>query len=331
MLKPLVTLHLWAAFSLSCKGQNKTEPPGDNIKSLSQNAVSSLGANSGIRDIEQDRSGVIWIATYEGVFRYDGRSFTKITARVALAGFSSVLEDKKGNLWFASLGSGVFYYDGKSFRNFTVKDGLASNGVITIYEDQAGNIWFGTDGGGASRYDGKSFSNLSMNGSVVSSIVEDEAGKLWFCTRGNVQIYDGITLTTFMDKDGKPFANVSTVIEDQKGNIWLGGQNGLWRYDGHLFTNFSRDFVGEVYEDEKGNIWTSSEAADRRIWILSRYDEKSLSGREPDVTEVDPKTGKLIFGISEANDGSILFGSGGVLYRYDGNTLSALKGKGSLK
>jgi len=61
--------------------------------------------NSGVFDIKQDRKGDIWIATNDGVYRYDGRSFSHITDKVSSARFISVLEDRKGNFWFATLGS----------------------------------------------------------------------------------------------------------------------------------------------------------------------------------------------------------------------------------
>ncbi|MEO5684427.1 MAG: two-component regulator propeller domain-containing protein [Chitinophagaceae bacterium] len=148
--------------------------------SVKAKAVStSQGPNGIVRTIKQDRKGNIWITSWEGVFKYDGKSFTNITRKVSSARFFSVLEDRKGNFWFASIGSGVYYYDahlsaragsdgndgvgqGKSFQNFTTRDGLAGNEVTNIYEDKTGAIWFGT-GNGASRYDGKSFRNLKMN------------------------------------------------------------------------------------------------------------------------------------------------------------------------
>jgi len=117
--------------------------------------------NGIVRTIKQDKKGNIWITSWEGVFKYDGKSFTNITSKVSSARFFSVLEDRKGNFWFASIGSGVYYYDGKSFRNFTTKDGLTNDRVTTMYEDKSGNIWFGTEDG-VSYYDGKSFRNIKM-------------------------------------------------------------------------------------------------------------------------------------------------------------------------
>lgn len=300
--------------------------------------------NSITRNIIQDRKGNIWIAAFDGIFRYDGKSFTHITDKVSSARFFSVLEDRKGNLWFGSIGSGVYYYDGKSFRNFTIKDGLLNNDIGSIYEDKKGNIWFGSFGG-ASRYDGKSFRNYIINGDMmnedrtgktfpdrppyeVTSIIEDKAGRLWFATRGNTFIYDGIAFTVFTHEN-KPFKNVRSLLEDKKGNIWLGVNDGLWRYDGKTSINFTQNFVGYIYEDKKGNIWTSSENANIKAWVLSRYDAKSLSGKNPTVNEIASKyegTKRMIFGILEANDGSIWFGALGGVYRYDGKTVMDFKG-----
>src|SRR5687768_15599110 len=96
----------------------------------------SQGPKGIVRTIKQDRKGNIWITSWEGVFKYDEKSFTNVTSKVSSARFFSVLEDSKGNFWFASIGSGVYYYDGKSFQNFTTRDGLANDRVTNIYEDK---------------------------------------------------------------------------------------------------------------------------------------------------------------------------------------------------
>jgi ligand-binding sensor domain-containing protein len=315
-----------------CNAQNKTE---------TKEAVTSFGPSNITRAVKQDRQGNIWLASWEGVFRYDGKSFTNITHGVSSARFFSILEDRKGGLWFGSIGSGVYYYDGKSFENFTSKNGLVNNEVTSIYQDKTGNIWFGVNGG-VSRYDGKSFRNYMMNRDVmaadktgktfpdftrppneVNAITEDKTGKLWFATRGNTFVYDGQSFTV-LTNNGKPFSNVRTVIKDKNGNIWLGGPAGLWRYDGSTFTNFTEKFVGHIMEDTKGNIWTSSESGNVQGWTLSRYDAKTLSDKKPTVTEVANK--QMIFGILEDDKGHIWFGADGV-YRYDGNTVTDFKSK----
>jgi ligand-binding sensor domain-containing protein len=348
---------LMIVFQSLCNAQSKTEQPGNN-KSETNDVITHNGPSDITRNIIQDRKGNTWAATWEGVFRYDGKSFTNVTGKVSSARFFSALEDRNGNFWFGTIGSGIYYHDGKSlpggeagFRNFTTKDGLVNNEITCIYEDKAGNIWFGVNGG-VSRYDGKSFRNYMMDGDLmieertgktfpdftrppneVNSIIEDKTGKFWFATRGNTFVFDKKAFTVFVH-DGKPFTNVRTIIEDKKGNIWLGGNDGLWRYDGSAFTNFTQKFVGYIIEDRKGNIWTSSVSADGQGWALSRYDGKFLYKSlllnspllKPTVTEVANKG--MIFGIMEDDKGNIWFGADGV-YRYDGKTITDFKSKES--
>ena len=346
MMKYLHLYFLLFVFGTFCMGQTKTDLSKENIKSATKDVIPYTGPKTITRNIIQDRKGNIWMAAFDGIFRYDGKSFTHVTREVSSARFFSVLEDRNGNFWFGSIGSGVYYYDGKSFQNFTTKEGLLSNGVVSIYEDKKGNIWFGVFGG-ASCYNGKSFRNYIMDGNAmkeeltgktfserqpneVNAILEDRNGNFWFATRGKTYVYNGKTWTVitptfpFLADSGKSFTNVRSIIEDKKGTIWLGGNDGLWRYEGITFTNLTSKFVGFIYEDRKGNTWTSSEKVNHQFWALSRYDAETLSNDKPIVTEI--KSGeRMIFGILEASDGSIWFGTINGVCRYNGKTFEDFK------
>jgi ligand-binding sensor domain-containing protein len=271
------------------------------------------------------------ISSFLGVFRYDGTSFTNLTSTIKSPSFWDVLEDRKGNLWFATRDSGVYLLPSgqTNFQHFTTKQGLASNyGATHLYEDKAGNIWFG-----AGRYDGKSFRNFTTKEGFpnnITTIIEDKTGKLWIGTRGEAFVYDGKTFTRLIH-EGKAFNNVWSIIEDKKGNIWFGVNggraNGLWRYDGSVFTKVSQRAVYAVIEDKKGNIWTTGEInPNERVWALSRYDQKSLYNKTPTVTEIISGPPAFL-AILEANDGSIWFGSVGGVHRYDGKTITDFKSK----
>jgi ligand-binding sensor domain-containing protein len=341
-------LFLLTVFHICCV-QNKTSVPQATIKpgragyseSQLKEASTSKVPMSMVRNVKQARNGNILIASYLGVFRYDGKSFTNITSTISSPSFWDVLEDRKGNLWFGTKDSGVYYYNGKSFEHFTTREGLANNRVIKIYEDKAGNIWFAT-GGGASRYDGKSFRNFTtkegLSNNDLTTIMEDKTGKLWFGTRGDACYYDGKTFTVLRNKDGEAFYNVWGMTEDRKGNIWFGGSiikdrkgstlfldAGLWRYDGSTTTKVSQRGAYAIIQDKKGNIWTTGEV-NPKVWALSRYDAKSLYNKMPTVTEI--VSGGPFCGILEANDGSIWFGAFGPqswVYRYDGKTITDFK------
>jgi ligand-binding sensor domain-containing protein len=175
--------------------------------------------------------------------------------------------------------------------------------------------------------------------------MEDTTGKLWFGTRGDACFYDGKTFTVFKNKDGKPFYNVWAIIEDKKGSVWFGAtiindrrsngkggdtlfvSEGLWRYDGSTYTRVSQKKAYAMIEDKKGNIWTTGEVKLNGDWALYRYDQKSLYDKEPTVTEIKSGGRMDFLGILEANDGSIWFGSGGGVHRYDGKTFTGFKNR----
>lgn len=325
---------LMSVFHTSC-GQSQTNVAKNNIKSETKDIVTSYLPNAAARNIKKGSNGTVLIAaSWSGVFRYDGKSFTNLTSKVGSHRFWDVLEDRRGNLWFASTDSGVYYYNGKSFQHFTTREGLANNQVMSIYEDRAGIIWFGT-GGGVSRYDGKSFRNFTTKEGLpntgITTIIEDKAGKLWFGTRGETCFYDGKTFTVFRNKDGKAFNNVWSIIEDRKGNIWFGA-DGLWRYDGSAFTKVSERGVYAIIEDKKGNIWTTGAVnpPNMMVWALSRYDHKFLYNKKPTVTEI-MSGGPAFLGILEASDGSIWFSASDGLHRYDGKTITDFKRKDGQK
>ncbi len=120
-----------------------------------------------------DKKGNFWLGGHlRGVFKHisakeedDKKLITAEKLRfsniIENAGLSkstimSMIEDKKGNLWFSSDGEGVWRYDGKSFKNFNTEDGLLNNSVFCIVEDKKGNLWLGTRNTGLYCYDGKS-------------------------------------------------------------------------------------------------------------------------------------------------------------------------------
>jgi len=333
----IYTLFLMLFFCTSSEGQNKQDLPKQNVKSEAEDSTISQVPNSMVRNIKQARNGDILIASFLGVFRYDGKSFTNLTSEINVPSFFDVLEDRKGNLWFASRDSGVYCFNGKFIQHFTIKDGLASNMALHLYEDRAGNIWFG-----ATRYDGKSFRNFTTKDGFPSSnvrlLLEDKTGKLWFGGHGeNMFVYDarlngevgqGKTFTLLKNKDGKAFNGVWSIIEDKKGNIWF-AEDGLFRYDGKTFTKVSQTGAYAIIEDKKGNIWTSSGSS------LLFYDEQSLFNINPTVKEIKVAgENSVLFGIIQANDGSIWVGARGPeskVYRYDGKTITDFRNKDGQK
>ncbi|WP_373550024.1 two-component regulator propeller domain-containing protein [Haliscomenobacter sp.] len=336
----------------SCNGQVKnnsakdkrTEPNPVSIWQKDLNAITNdpyfvetktinapFGPQSITRNMVQDKSGNLWLASWEGIIRYDGKTFTNFTNQEGLRRFHvfSTFEDKKGNLWFGTIRAGVYRYNGKTFTNFTTRDGLADDQVGSIVEDKRGNIWFGT-AAGVSYFDGKKFHNFTTKEGLidndVNSIIEDKRGNIWVGTRGGVCYYNGKIFTRVNNQAGLPFNNVRSIIEDYKGNLWIGGQDGLFRYNGKSFTTFSTDFIGFLYPDKQGNIWISAGSPQPPKMVLYRYDGKSepLPAGKKNYTEIHQENGQ-IFGIMEDKQGNIWFGTERGVCHYDGKTFKYFK------
>lgn len=343
--KFLFVLLLMSVLYISCK-QNQQDVSPDIIMPETKAIVSPYGPTRMVRSVKQAKNGDILIASYTGVWRYNGKFFTNITSAIKSPSFWDVLEDRKGNLWFGTKDSGVYCFNGKTFLHYTTRQGLPSNTALHLFEDKAGNIWIGA-GGGATRFNGKSFRNFTVKDGIpnggVNTFMEDKKGNIWMGTRGDACYYDGKKFTIFKNKDGKPFYNVWGIIEDRKGNIWFGGSiikekkasrlildNGLWRFDGNSYSKVSSRGASSIIEDKNGNIWTAGEVNPSKPnigndWVIARYEQQSLYNDEPIVTEIKSKYegGRgMLCRILEAKDGSIWLGSLAGVYRLEGTLLN---------
>lgn len=227
------------------------------------------------------RDGNIWAGTNHGVFRYNGSSFSGfdlprpdvevLSYKWEAGKVWRLIEDSKGNIWFATDGFGVCRYDGNTFTHFTRKDGLCSNNVCGMVEDAQGNIWFGSlssdlpeyvNEGGLSRYDGKTFTKFpdieGLHENDIYAIYKERSGNIWIGAVGlGAYRYDpseslrtGVETFTLFDRTDRPDLTtnfgVQGFVEDRNGTLWFGFSGGLFRFNESTFVNVT-----------KGGPWTS--------------------------------------------------------------------------
>lgn len=198
----------------------------------------------------------------------------------------SMVQAKNGKIWFATI-DGVYVYDGKSFTHFPMKEAangfLTDNDKIErLLEDNVGNIWLGgRTNEGVFRYDGQSITHVKLpeliqghNGPRPKPHrwgwpqLQDKNGNLWFSNWGGVYRYDGKSVTGFSAKEGLAVTMIARVIEDKRGNIWLSGDR-LFRYDGKSIIPYpTRNGLGgwSILEDAIGNLWVSTK--DKGLYIF---------------------------------------------------------------
>ncbi len=234
--------------------------PGGSIRLKNKISVTNNGGvteENSVWSIIQDKTGILWFGTTDGIYKYDGKNFSYFTHNDGISnntGFDinkveSIMEDRTGKIWFGGrFTDGLFCFDARlndkggqdKILNHLQPDG--DNWFVPRIEDKSGNIWFGTRMHSIYRYDGKSFTNYSNNelhGWVIS-MAEDNKGNLWFSTEKGVAKYDGTQMTSLTVKDGLKDDYIYYLMCDKSGTLWIGTRGmGLYSYDGKILTNFS--------------------------------------------------------------------------------------------
>lgn len=263
-----------------------------------------------------------------------------------------IIQDKNGNMWFATHGQGVCMYDGKFLRYFSMKEGFIGNVVRDIKEDRKGNIWFATNNG-VSRFDGEIFTDYTEKDGLVSndvwSVAEDNtttAGnvKMWFGTDKGACSFNGKKFTKLdiplADLKNHPDAYqapalVSAIFQDRTGVIWF-GTNGGGVYSYNPKTNpgaiptlkhysetngLSNNFIQSISQDKSGDLWFST-----RFGGASEFDGKNFTRMN---TEGGLKSNFVWSVFEDAN--SLWFAtSGGGISKFDGKTVKHFSTKDGL-
>ena len=254
-----------------------------------------------------------------------------------------IFEDKKGNIWFGTMGMGVARYDGNILTYISTKDGLCGNTVVSITEDQEGNIWFGTHNG-ASKYNGKIFTNYGIEEGLIGlgcNILIDRNGDIWAGTNAGLFRFNGSSFYAFnipnpvIENPSYSWeaGKVWSLMEDKVGNLWFGRDGyGACKFDGATFTHFTKknglwsNNVNNIIEDRQGNIWftslPSSEPKEINNGGVCRYDGNSFI-RFPKIEGLNKNS---YYSIYEDQLGNIWIGAANSgVYQYDGKVFTLFR------
>ncbi len=202
------------------------------------------------KSILVDKSGTIWVGTHGGVFRYDpaadsiGAPSFSLFQQLPPINVAGIMEDKSGNIWFASSDKGIFRYDLKTITNIAEKEGLGENYAGGMAQDKDGNMWF-TMKNGICKYDGKTLTEYTpkdgLGGTEFWGIYIEQSGIIWVTAKGSTTRFDPSfplpnpkAFTVFTVEDGISCC-VQSMFQDKSGNMWWGAGQGLYRFDGTRF------------------------------------------------------------------------------------------------
>lgn len=201
-------------------------------------------SNSLINAVYQDRKGFIWIATENGLNKFDGTRFSiyrhNATDSTSLKNnyVRTLFEDSRGNFWIGCI-NGLQRYD-RATDNFhelfiSRKDGRKNPHITSIIERRNGDLWIATSGQGAI--------SLKKNSNPASFHIETE----------------------LTDQIGSNYLNV--IFEDSRQNLWIATEEkGLYRYSPESKElksykapyHIAGDDVSAICEDAHGQIFVGT-------------------------------------------------------------------------
>ncbi|RFS17171.1 two-component regulator propeller domain-containing protein [Emticicia sp. C21] len=207
--KSLFVLLLWLGFCHLLIGQEKLNYEFSFLKEedgLSNNHIVSM---------LRDRDGFLWIATIDGLNRYDGSHFTvfkadyKGSTTLANNAVHGLCEDKDGNIW-ATTDDGICYYNKKTnkFQSYKELNGQKFARCYFIICDKKGDIWFAGDMGlyHLAKKTQK-ITSLFRNSGPVNSISDDDIYSIKEYPQENMIWIATVRGVNYIDINTKKFYN----------------------------------------------------------------------------------------------------------------------------
>lgn len=232
--------------------------------------------SSTVFQVAQDRDGYLWIASADGLARFDGVDFRvwRHDPRDARSLPGNVVQalhvDGEDRVWVAAEGAGlaVLDRDRSGFRRIAA---TAGEDIWAIASDADGALWFGGFGSGLRRLarpdrgedQVRTWTHVvgdpaSLVADVVLAIAADPSGGVWAATAAGVDHVDDSGVAHL---GGVPDGLALSLHVDAAGALWIGSNGGLHRRgaDGRL-RRIGRDGefgdgVTAVHRDRRGGLW----------------------------------------------------------------------------
>lgn len=297
---------LWSICAgLVCAAANAQVEP-----SFRQLSIADGLPSSRVMDLIQDRQGFMWVATTDGLARFDGVGFKVYRQDPADAesipcnDVQTMFEDSHKRLWLglgcADSGLGLMSdRDAGRFRGYRAEQqrlGFDSLDVFAIAESASGQIWLGTFRRGVLRVDASgSLHRLqdwmtlpeALHDSDVLELLFDSSGALWLGTT------KGLWRIRNIDQPGNASVEqvlgsgmILSVFEASDHGIWIGSVNAVHRIAAGadaaaiaLVPDLEHlGLIDAVAEDARGVIWLGTESGLVRL----------ASGRAPQKIGMRP-------------------------------------------
>jgi ligand-binding sensor domain-containing protein len=239
-------------------------------------------SQSSVVSIAFDDKGFVWLATQDGLNRFDGKEFSVLDRQfddITSGSFSRLGKVMRGSgslLWIISKGGQLEKLDLINNRLEPINLFSGRNKLMAtcfLPEDDI-RLWIGTESGKLILYDSKInkiIREISVPGinnqTAINSLFKDSQNQLWIVGSGVAFLNKDqlVFHAVFEDKDVKPGTCFTSIAEDKSGNIWLGslGQGLFLKERNKAFRSFKTSFfplpvnlvIEDILADDDGRIW----------------------------------------------------------------------------
>lgn len=268
---------------------------------------SSDGYPQGIvTDIHQDKLGFIWIATADGLFRFDGYNFkeyrTSIEDKNTIPSntVTQVLSDQADNIWISTEGNGLSQLNRKTgqFKHYYASKNnpgtIPDNNIWSLCLDQNGSIWAGSRSNGLFSLNPQTDSirhfltliddQNSLWSNHITAICQLSSGMLWVGTVKGINLVHPKTGEVKRLPASKSLSNpnIQAIYEQENGQIWVGTQNGLNQWDASSNT-FKRVGGSGANRLSQQNIKSIATGPNQKLWV----------GIDKGLNTIDLQTGEI--------------------------------------
>ena len=187
---------------------------------------------------------------------------------------NALAEDRQGYLWIATR-DGLARYDGVGFRVWRTEDGLRDNFVWAVHVDAQDRVWAGTRLGGLSMLDAdrqnfthyRHDTHAEIGTDDIWAISSTADGAIWFgmSETGLYRLAPDWSLRRFIadatDPGSLPSNAVGYLATDSAGMLWVGTKHGVARWiDGRfqrleMPAGLSGALVEGLVFDAQENLW----------------------------------------------------------------------------
>lgn len=243
-----------------------------------------------INAVHVGTTGFVWLATFDGLVRFDGHRFVVFNSssnpELPSNRLITLMQADDGLLWLTTEQMTLASFDGARFRIWGTADGLPDAHVTVAPLRLDGGLWVGTLRGAAMR-SGDGFRGIgAQNAGAIGAILPLAGGRCWIGTEdGLFEFRDGRLINRYRASDGLPAAPVLALGTDRRNRLWIGTREGVVRLvDGRINPTGVDESVRRIETGDDGSVAMLATAANH-VWrdgrITREARERSLAnGRE---------------------------------------------------